>query len=148
VLGGDFLDSLGSFLDDLGGMQAGFHQRNIEVMNLLRSPNTAFLLASYPSEVRYLESVAFGKTLAAQRIPLAGLFLNRLEPEPPAASAAMPAGVRDAIAYYRGLFEQEQHWVAQFAAAFPALPVKRIEKRTGALHDLVNLSELGKTLLQ
>lgn len=154
LLGGEFFDSLSSFIDDLGGMQQGFQRRNLEVLELLRSPSTAFLLVSYPSQVRYLESVAFKQTLQENRISLSALILNRLEPEPPPPTGLemLPAETREplqqVLSFYQGLFVQEQHWAARFAAAFPNTPAVRIAKRGGALHDLATLSQIGEMLIK
>src|SRR5690606_38704449 len=65
IFGSDFLDALGEFLQDLEGMQSGFRARHFEVMELLRSPQSAFFLVSYPSEARFLDSRSFLNSLKA-----------------------------------------------------------------------------------
>lgn len=154
VLGGEFLDSLGSFLNELDGMQAGFKSRNLEVIELLKSAKTAFLLVSYPTEVRYHESVAFRETMKKNEIPLAGLILNRLEPEVPATlpdgagvSAEDSAALSALLAYGHELYEQEQKWVGRFEGAFGGIPTFRVTKRGGDLHDLGSLTLLGETIV-
>src|SRR5690606_38209641 len=74
IFGAEFLTSLSEVFNHLEGMQAGFHQRNREVVELLQSKDTAFFLVSYPSEVRYEESRSFVETLRERRLSLAAIL--------------------------------------------------------------------------
>jgi anion-transporting ArsA/GET3 family ATPase len=160
LFGGEFLDSLGVFFTDLEGMQIGFRERHLEVLELMRGDSTAFFLATYPSEARYLESQSFLKTLAETRIPLNGILLNRVEPETPAplgetsatGSAALSPADRLAInavlSYLGTLSGQQRIWLEKFAALAPATRLVRIPRQIGALHDLASLTRIGSILVE
>lgn len=63
IFGSDFLAAFGKLMDDIDGMQAGFRKRNLEVLEVLQSKNSAFLLVTFPSQQRFQESEAFASTL-------------------------------------------------------------------------------------
>lgn len=146
VMGGEFFESLGSFLQDLEGMESGFRDRNREVMRLLQSDRTGFLLVSYPSEVRFEESRAFCETLREKGIPLSALFLNRLEPAPP--EAPIPAGLETFRMFLQEAYDVENHWVQRFGETFAQVPIRRLTRRDTDLHQLAALSTLGRELLE
>ena len=155
IFGAEFLEKFSKFMDDLEGMQAGFRSRNLEVLELLRSARTAFLLVTYPSEARYVESVSFLKTLKENRIELAGLILNRLEPFCPseeniAASISEPErqAFLDLFRYLHSLYAQQQHWVSKFREAAGTVPSLCLERQEGEIHDVSTLSQLGDLLLK
>ncbi|MCB9254290.1 MAG: ArsA family ATPase [Bdellovibrionaceae bacterium] len=154
VFGAEFLNSFASFLDNLEGMQSGFRQRHLEVIALLGNPKTAFLLVTAATGERYRESLAFLKKIEEQKIHLNALVLNRLEPACPPATDPAASGLNgsrplvDAIlSYYSALHAQQQEWVASFEKALPELPVIRIPKQSGSLHEVTTLSKLGGLLL-
>lgn len=144
VLGNEFMDNLASFFDELEGMQMGFRERNLEILEKLRSPDSAFYLVTFPSEVRFLESLAFLKTLRDNRIPLAGIWLNRITPIPPATSDAETKPILD---YYRAVSQQEQGWILKFKEIASSVPLHEIPRQNAAPHDVESLSALGKFLV-
>lgn len=154
LFGAEFMESFSKFMDDLEGMQAGFRQRNLEVLELLRSPQTAFFLVTFPSEVRYLESVEFVSTLKERRIPLSALILNRVEPPVPESvppgegtSAENTREMNALLAYYHGLYAQQKHWVDKFRESMPALSLSQIYRQERSVHDIGSLSHLGSFLV-
>lgn len=152
VFGSDFLSTFSNFLEDLYGMHEGFRQRNLEVIRLLQSQETAFWLVTYPSEGRYLESLSFLKTLKERRIPLGALVLNRVEPSWPQKVEEKhldPESRRriDLILdYYRRLCLAQSPWIEQFEEAFPNLPHYQIPRQPQDIHDLSGLARLGDFL--
>lgn len=147
IFGAEFLDSLGKFLEDMDGMQEGFQQRNLQVMELLRSPQTAFLLVTYPSEERFGESVSFRDKLQEHKIPLRGLVLNRLETACPA-DDTLNAKYPEFVDYRQRLARAQQTWVDEFQRAFPSIIIKKLPYQTQPLHDLTSLSQLGESLVE
>jgi anion-transporting ArsA/GET3 family ATPase len=155
LFGSDFLDSLGGFFSDLEGMQIGFRERHLEVLELMRGPATAFFLVTYPSEARFLESQSFLQTLAETRIPLSGVFLNRVEPTVPGllptdtASASEPdrAAINAVLSYLASLSQQQQPWLDRFEKLAPDNLLRRIPRQIGALHDITALSQIGALLV-
>lgn len=149
LFGNEFFQELGKVLQDLDGMQAGFRSRNLEVMETLRSNQTAFLLVSYPSEVRHLEAAEFLKTLKSYSIPVAALVLNRLEPFAPECvphSVGISEDVRGLVDpvldYYHALYEEQQIWIKKFEDLMGDKAVYKIQKQVEPLHDVKALGEL------
>lgn len=149
IFGGEFLDSLGAFLSDLEGMQSGFQNRNLEVLEVLRQDSTAFLLVTVPSESRAADCDTFRLTLAEKKIPLARLILNRLEkPVPPSLEGVTgrQPELERVLAYQNALHQQQETWIRRIASMV-SCPTVRIERQSGALHDVSALSELGRLLV-
>lgn len=154
IFGSEFLETFGKFLDDLEGMHAGFRKRNLEVLELLRGPTTAVLVVNTASETRYLETRAFLQTLGEQRIQVAMLILNRLEPlvsselpngfEAPEKETAYYLGI---LQHYHSLYVVEQWWVERFEGLRPDLDLVRIEQWGEFTHPKEVLLRLGKQLL-
>jgi anion-transporting ArsA/GET3 family ATPase len=148
IFGGEFLDSLGGFLGDLEGMQAGFRGRNLEILEVLRSPETAFFLVTVPSEIRAADCESFRTTLKEKQIPLARLVFNRLESDSPLSlPGGDKAGVEKILAYKHTLHSEQEKWARQITTLVDC-PTVRIQRRTGALHDVAALSELGRLLIE
>jgi anion-transporting ArsA/GET3 family ATPase len=153
VFGAEFLGSFSRFMDDLEGMHAGFRDRNLEVVSLLQSEQTAFLLVTYPSETRFQECVSFLDTLNERRIPLAGLVLNRVEPQFPtswdgAADEQSRYRVSQILGFYASLHAAQKVWIERFESVLPGLPAYHVPRRTGQLHDLPALARLAELLVQ
>lgn len=153
VFGAEFLTSFASLLSEIEGMQAGFRSRHLEVLELLRGEQSAFLLVTTPTEARFEESRAFSATLRASSIPLRGIVLNRLEPSFPATLESGAAnGARAAwdalLSYYDALARLQSRWVEAFEREFQALPVLRAPHGGYRVHELNSLSQLGELLLK
>lgn len=159
LFGSDFLDSLGKFLNDLEGMQAGFRGRHLEVLQMLKAPSSSFFLTTFPSEARWNDSVRLKQALSDEQIPLRGVFVNRIEknpgPDPVAASLAGPSfGISpEALADLRILWDFQSRevrnqsiWKDKFAA-LGADFVTPIPRQAGPIHDVASLSTLGQVLL-
>ena len=146
IFGSDFLNQLTQFMEDLSGMHEGFRQRNLEVIELLKSPETAFLLVSNASEIRFRECQSFLETLKSFQIPLSGLILNRLERAPASERANAPE-VQRLLDYYTELHDVQANWVSQFRAALPNTPTFEVEQKTQNPHDVAALSNLGDFLV-
>lgn len=154
LFGSDFFKSLAEVMDDLEGMHTGFRDRNLEVVQLLKSKATGFLLVSYPSEVRFNESVDFIRVLKEKEIPLSGVILNRLEKHFP---KSLPASIQmdpidrkkidDLLDYRNRLVTEQQYWLSQFEKSLGKVPLIQIRKKSEEIHDLETLSQMGESLL-
>lgn len=154
IFGAEFLERFASLMDDLEGMQAGFRNRNLEVIRLLQSLETAFLLVTYPSELRHLECSTFKQTLLEQKISLSGVILNRIEPRVPEMPTSLPVlshadaeQLRLLVAYRQGVRAEHQLWGEKIAALFSEIPTWQVERHQGTLHDVQSLSKLGRLLV-
>ncbi|MCF3960405.1 ArsA family ATPase [Streptomyces fuscigenes] len=78
VLGGQFLNDVQTFVAAMDTMFGGFRTRADATYRLLQAPGTAFLVVAAPERDALREAAYFVSRLAAERMPLAGLVLNRV----------------------------------------------------------------------
>ncbi|MBI4404345.1 MAG: ArsA family ATPase [Deltaproteobacteria bacterium] len=155
ILSAQFIDSFSKFLEDIDGMQAGFRTRHLQVLELLRSPQTAFLLVTEATEERFLESVAFSNTLREYSIELSGIILNRISPPCHSSSIeqthnqeALPKEALMALfSHYQLAYERQQKWIEKFQNAFQTVPLFELPKTVGGIHEVVSLSKMGHYLI-
>ena len=154
IFGAEFLSSLGQLLDDFEGMQSGFRNRHLEVLRLLKSRETAFFLVTTASEGRFEEAMDFAATLKQQDIPLAGLWVNQLEPAVPAAvpveieiDAKSREHVNALLRYHHAIYVAELLWVERFGADLLTLPRRLIPRQTESPQDVAALSRLSGFLV-
>ena len=150
LLGSEFLDQLASFLEDLQGMQTGFKKRHLAVLDLLRSPSTAFILVTQANEARFLESVEFHRMLSQEKISLNLICLNKMEGEVhcdslPSISSEATQWTNRFINYLNEMRLIQLKWADAFKAG---IPVKMIllARRPRLLADPKQLLELGEEI--
>ncbi|MFF4170224.1 ArsA-related P-loop ATPase [Streptomyces sp. NPDC001744] len=78
LLGGQFLGDVQTFVAAMDTMFGGFRTRADATYKLLQAPGTAFLVVATPERDALREAAYFVERLAAERMPLAGLVLNRV----------------------------------------------------------------------
>ncbi|OII61718.1 anion-transporting ATPase [Streptomyces sp. CC77] len=78
LLGGQFLRDVQTFVTAMDTMFGGFRTRADATYRLLQAPGTAFLVVAAPEQDALREAAYFVERLAAERMPLAGLVLNRV----------------------------------------------------------------------
>ncbi|MDT3395144.1 ArsA family ATPase [Streptomyces sp. B1866] len=78
VLGGQLLRDVRTFAAAMDTMFGGFRTRAEATYRLLQAPGTAFLVVAAPERDAVREAAYFVERLAAERMPLAGLVLNRV----------------------------------------------------------------------
>ncbi|HEY2551612.1 MAG TPA: ArsA-related P-loop ATPase [Streptosporangiaceae bacterium] len=89
VIGGQMLRDVQTFISAMDTMFGGFRERADYTFRLLRAPGTAFLVIAAPEPDALREASYFVERLAEERMPLAGLILNRVHRSPaPGLSAA------------------------------------------------------------
>jgi anion-transporting ArsA/GET3 family ATPase len=165
ILGTQVLRDVQTFVSALDTMFGGFRERADYTYQLLRAPGTAFLVVAAPEPDALREASYFVERLADERMPLAGLVLNRVQ-RPPAArlSAArslaaaetLEASADDAshslaVAALRLHADRMEQAVAQrrvaehFTSAHPLVPVAEITAQPDDIHDLDGLRRIGQT---
>ena len=142
LFGAEFMTQLSGFFDDLEGMQAGFRERNLEVIRWLRDDKTAFLLVNIPQQRRYRESLEFKSILDQRQIPLAAMIFNQIDPEAPPYSAETPPNVIKLIQFFETLIQNQQHWMTQWQETQPSIPILRIPKLASPPENLRDLMSL------
>ncbi|MFF5334688.1 ArsA family ATPase [Streptomyces sp. NPDC013181] len=78
LLGGPFLRDVQTFVAAMDTMFGGFRTRADATYRLLQAPGTAFLVVATPERDALREAAYFVERLAAEKMPLAGLVLNRV----------------------------------------------------------------------
>jgi len=84
ILGTQVLRDVQTFVSALDTMFGGFRERADYTYQLLRAPGTAFLVVAAPEEDALREASYFVERLDTERMPLAGLILNRVQQVPAA----------------------------------------------------------------
>jgi anion-transporting ArsA/GET3 family ATPase len=78
VLGGQVLRDAQTFVSALDTMFGGFRERADATYKLLQTPGTSFIVVATPEPDALREASYFIERLAEERMPLAGLILNRV----------------------------------------------------------------------
>jgi anion-transporting ArsA/GET3 family ATPase len=163
VLGAQLLTDLSGFVAALDSMFGGFRQRADETYRILQDPQTAFLLVAAPEQDAVREAAYFAERLVAERMPLAGLVLNRMHrsevgglsaDRSEAAAAALTAAgdqemTADALRVHAALIRQTEREVrvaAAFTDAFPSVPAVSVTAQPADVHDVDGLRTIGSLL--
>ncbi len=161
ILGAQVLRDVQTFVTALDTMFGGFRERADYTYQLLRAPGTSFLVVAAPEPDALREASYFVERLAQERMPLAGLLLNRVQRSPAsrlsaarsqaAAETLTAAGSHPlAAAALRLHAERMQQVSAQrrlaehFTAAHPVVPVSEIPAQAQDVHDLDGLRTIGQ----
>ena len=78
VLGANVLQDVSTFVSAMDSMFGGFRERADRTYRLLQAPGTAFLVVAAPERDALREAAYFVDRLETDRMPLAGLVLNRV----------------------------------------------------------------------
>jgi anion-transporting ArsA/GET3 family ATPase len=163
ILGTQVLRDVQTFVSALDTMFGGFRERADYTYQLLRAPGTAFLVVAAPEPDALREASYFVERLADERMPLAGLILNRVQ-RPPAAqlSAARSLAAAEtleataggshpltvtALRLHADRMQQAaaQRRVAEhFTAAHPLVPVAEVPAQPDDVHDIDGLRRIGQ----
>jgi anion-transporting ArsA/GET3 family ATPase len=103
VIGAQVFRDVQTFVAAFDTMFGGFRERAEDTYRLLQTPGTAFLVVATPEPDALREASYFVERLSQDRMPLAGLILNRVHRSPAArlsaarslaaAEALQPAGI-------------------------------------------------------
>jgi anion-transporting ArsA/GET3 family ATPase len=81
VVGSDVLADSVAFFQAFAGMETGFRQRADDVVALIRSPETSFVVVASPRHDTIDEAVWFAKQLGDQGVGVRSAIVNRTHPE-------------------------------------------------------------------
>ncbi|MCW2798447.1 MAG: arsenite efflux ATP-binding protein ArsA [Nocardioides sp.] len=163
ILGAQVLRDLQTFVAALDTVFGGFRQRAQKTYALLQADKTAFLVVAAPEPDALREAAYFVERLNEDRMPLAGLIVNRASPVPEgtlSADEAMTAAERlrrqDPESLTAGLLrlhadqtrmvEREALLRSRFAAAHPQVATAVVPALAGDVHDLLGLRRIGELL--
>jgi anion-transporting ArsA/GET3 family ATPase len=158
ILGTQLLADLSGFVAALDSMFGGFRRRAEQTYRVLQDRETAFLLVATPEPDAIREAAYFAGRLAAERMPLAGLVLNRMVivsapalPAGPARAAAdrLDPPMADLLRVHADLAEQagrQRAVAARFRREFPRVPVATAAAQPADIHDIDGLRRIGDEL--
>jgi anion-transporting ArsA/GET3 family ATPase len=106
VIGAQVLMDVQTFVSAFETMFGGFRERAEDTYRLLQTPGTAFLVVATPEPDALREASYFVERLSQDRMPLAGLVLNRVHRSPAARlSAARSLAAAEALQTANGADE-------------------------------------------
>ncbi|MFF0657192.1 ArsA family ATPase [Micromonospora tulbaghiae] len=162
VLGAQLLTDLSGFVAALDSMFGGFRQRAEQTYRILQARETAFLLVAAPEPDAVREAAYFAGRLREERMPLAGLVLNRVHRPAAALSAAESLAAAERLAGaggHEGTVEvlrahaalaqqavREEQVAARFTEAFPAVPAVSVAAQPADVHDVDGLRTIGEAI--
>jgi len=170
VLGGDLIRDLSAFVSALESMFGGFRERAQQTYELLKAPGTAFVVVAAPEPDALREASYFVDRLSAERMPLAGLVINRMhrtadvDGEPAltcaradAAAQSLEAHKQDAPtrlaatalrvhAEIASAAEHDARMAKRFATAHPDVATVAVRALPVDVHDLDGLRAIGQLL--
>jgi anion-transporting ArsA/GET3 family ATPase len=163
ILGAQVLTDVQTFVTALDTMFGGFRERADRTFARLQADGTAFLVIASPEPDAMREASYFVERLDAERMPLAGLVLNRVHTTGlPRLSAArslaaaeqleeegghvLAAGVLRLHAERMQRRDREQALAERFNAAHPGVPSATVPAHAEDVHDLAGLRAVGHEL--
>ena len=159
------LTDVQSFIAALDTLFGGFRQRAEATYSLLQADGTAFLVVAAPEPDAMREAAYFVERLSAEKMPLAGLVVNRVHVDDldsitaaDAESAGRKLASGDATeqatsellavhAERARLSKRETRVAQRFTAAHPRVPTVSVPALPGDVHDLDGLRQIGELLV-
>jgi anion-transporting ArsA/GET3 family ATPase len=176
VLGASMLRDVQTFVSALDTLFGGFRQRAQRTYQLLQARGTAFVVIAAPEPDALREAAYFVERLNEERMPLAGLVVNRAsrtprgrlsaqqalaaaerldEAEagrsgdtPPSPTAGLTAGLLRLHADRSRIVARESRLRARFSMAHPDVPTAVVPALSTDVHDLDGLRLVGELLAQ
>ncbi|MFC5831667.1 ArsA family ATPase [Nonomuraea insulae] len=163
LLGAQVIKDLQTFVSALDAVFGGFRQRAEMTYRLLQAPGTAFLVVAAPERDAMREASYFVERLAEERMPLAGLVVNRVHESPASALSAARSAAAAEDLESRGEHEltaavlrlhagrmqlaaRESREQEHFISAHPTVPVVQVRAMSEDVHDLTGLRQIGDLL--
>ncbi|MED7947961.1 ArsA family ATPase [Streptomyces sp. BE303] len=170
IFGAQLLTDVQTFVSATDSMFGGFRERADRTYQLLQAPGTAFLVVAAPERDALREAAYFVDRLAADRMPLAGLVLNRVhgtgvpqltaERSLAAAEALeengsehaspeaelLAAGLLRLHAERMQVMARERRTRDRFVSVYPDVPIVEVAALPGDVHDLEGLRTIGERL--
>ncbi|MFF0631283.1 ArsA family ATPase [Nocardia sp. NPDC004151] len=176
IVGGQLLKDASVFLQSLESMFGGFQDRADRTYAMLSRPGTHFLVVAAAEPDALREASFFVDRLSTDKMPMAGLVLNRthpvlsslsgeqaqvaadrLVPEPensatPEPEAETPEALAAAVlrihAHRAATAKREQHLLHRFTGAHPSVPIVAVTALPFEVADLEALRAVGDQLVE
>ncbi|WP_224366944.1 ArsA family ATPase [Hyalangium versicolor] len=153
--GVETLQELSAFMLAISSMNEGFRERAKGVRELLRDPQTGFVLVTGPHPERLDEVTHFRTLLKQNQMEVLALVVNRVHPTPPPSlwedaarlTSSRSAKVLETLEELKALAAQDAAAIAQLSAACPDVPLIQVPRFDLDVHDLSALWRTGRFLL-
>ena len=158
LLGSGLLSDVQSFVNALDTMFGGFRDRAEATYKLLQAKGTSFVVVAAPEPDALREASFFARRLAEEKMPLAGLVLNRVHPRltdltaerslaaaeqldvtNPTPAESLAGGLLRLHAERVELSRRETRLAERFAASHPGISLLRLPAQAEDVHDLEGL---------
>jgi anion-transporting ArsA/GET3 family ATPase len=162
ILGGQMLADASAFVQAFDTLFGGFQERANATYQLLRAPGTAFVVVAAPEPDALREASYFVERLGTERMPLAGMVLNRTHPVHASLSGARAREGAETLEAARGdattaavlrlhadrveTAERERRVLSRFTRAHPSVPIVDVPAMATDVHDLEGLRAIGELL--
>lgn len=160
IVGGQMLKDASNFLQSLDSLFGGFQDRADRTYAMLSKPGTHFLVVAAAEPDALREASFFVDRLSTERMPLAGLILNRTHPalsslsgdhaltaaEQLADSDPLTGAVLRIHARRVATDKREQHLLHRFTGAHPRVPIVAVTALPFEVSDLQALRAVGDQL--
>jgi anion-transporting ArsA/GET3 family ATPase len=162
ILGGQMLADASAFVQAFDTLFGGFQERANATYQLLRAPGTAFVVVAAPEPDALREASYFVERLGTEKMPLAGMVLNRTHPVHATLSGARAREGAETLEAARGdattsavlrlhadrveTAERERRVLARFTRAHPGVPIVDVPAMATDVHDLDGLRAIGELL--
>jgi anion-transporting ArsA/GET3 family ATPase len=158
VTGVDAIADVTGFFALLGDMTEAFSNRAQRVEELLRSPQTAFVLVTSAQREPIEEALWFRRTLHDGGLPFAGVIVNRFHEQLPDGDGASLAELATALgddlatrvlanlADYRVLATRDAANIAHLRAELDSEPVLQVPRFDDDVHDVSGLLQMHEFL--
>jgi anion-transporting ArsA/GET3 family ATPase len=157
VVGTEVVDDVVAFFRAFEGMEQGFRDRANEVMELLASPDTAFVLVTSPRRDAVEEAEFFAERLTEGHYAVDALVVNRVHPhfteESPASLrdrvGAAPPGLAERLvnlADFEDVARRERAELTGLEERVGLAPVTYVPELGRDVHDLAALHAVGAHL--
>ncbi|MBL9038953.1 MAG: ArsA family ATPase [Archangium sp.] len=152
--GAETLQQLTDFMLAMSGMNEGFRERAHQTRALLQAPTTAFVVVTAPMPERLSEAIAFHTTLRQNKLHVAAVVCNRVQPpvapELWAAAARLPDALRAPVEATLGenerLATRDAKAVAMLRTACAPTPVIEVPLFERDVHDLAGMWDTSRHL--
>ncbi|MGW4530033.1 ArsA family ATPase [Nocardia sp. NPDC004340] len=176
IVGGQLLKDASVFLQSLESMFGGFQDRADRTYAMLSRPGTHFLVVAAAEPDALREASFFVDRLSTDKMPMAGLVLNRTHPVLSSMSAeqaqvaadrlvpesengatpepevetpeALAAAVLRIHAHRAATAKREQHLLHRFTGAHPSVPIVAVTALPFEVADLEALRAVGDQLVE
>jgi anion-transporting ArsA/GET3 family ATPase len=160
ITGVDLVTDLSTFFGLLGEMTDDFSRRAAEVEQMLKSPETAFVLITTSEHAPIEEAIWFRRTLEQGGLPFAGVVVNRVhhdmlgDAEPDHLDVALADAIGPELARtvaqnfhdYHVLARRDAHNVARLEAELDGQPLLLVPHLDDDVHDVEGLARVQRYL--